>query len=98
MIKQIATGVLAAAATTALALALPTAAGATTATASSASSAAHYDSDSWGPVFSRQHLAKADGRISVDWDDEQESNSVDVRGRLFDLDDRDYDEAASART
>ncbi|MET7460338.1 hypothetical protein [Nonomuraea sp. NPDC005501] len=92
MIKQIATGVLAAAATTALALSLPTAAGATTATASSASSAAHYDSDSWGPVFSRQHLAKADGRISVDWDDEQESNSVDVRGRLFDLDDRDYDE------
>ncbi|NUW32553.1 hypothetical protein HTZ77_14085 [Nonomuraea sp. SMC257] len=86
MIKQIATGVLAAAATAALALSMSTAASATTA------SAAHRDSDSWGPVFSRNHLAKADGWINVDWDEDQESNTVDVRGRLFDLDDRDSDE------
>ncbi|MEV0386388.1 hypothetical protein [Nonomuraea sp. NPDC050643] len=83
MFKKIATGFLAVAATTALALALPTAAGATS---------PDYDdySDSWGPVFSQHHLAKAQGWVGVNWDHDGESNEVTVRGRLYDLDNRTY--------
>ncbi|MFI7439217.1 hypothetical protein [Nonomuraea indica] len=88
MMKKIATGLLAVAATTAMALALPSAAGATTAAA--ATSAGYDFADSWGPVHARHGLAKAQGWIGVEWDDEQESNTVHVRGRLYDLDNRTY--------
>ena len=83
MFKKIATGVLAVAATTAVALALPAAANA---------SSPDYDdySDSWGPVYSRYELAKAEGWIGVNWDHHGESNEVTVRGRLYDLDNRTY--------
>lgn len=84
MIKKIAVGVLAAAATTALTLSVPAAANAST---------ADYDySDYWGPVYSKYHLAKAQGWVGVEWDEEGESNSVYVKGRLYDLDNRSYDE------
>lgn len=81
MFKKIATGVLAVAATSALALSLPSAANAST---------AHHDDDSysWGSVYSRNHQAKAFGRVDVDWDRHHESNEVTVRGRLYDLDSR----------
>ncbi|MFI6499794.1 hypothetical protein [Nonomuraea typhae] len=80
MMKKIATGVLAVAATTALALSLPAAA-----------SASSYDySDFWGPAYSKYNLAKAHGWVGVDWDHDQESNTVYVKGRLYDLDDRTY--------
>ncbi|GGT34654.1 hypothetical protein ACIBIZ_33715 [Nonomuraea spiralis] len=84
MIRKIATGILAIAATSAVALSLPTAASAST---------ADFDdySGSWGPVYAKYHLAKAQGQVSVEWDDD-ESNEVHVSGRLYDLDDRDYDE------
>ena len=84
MMKKIATGILAIAATSAVALSLPSAASATT---------ADFDdySDYWGPVYAKQHLAKAQGHVSVEWD-EEDSNEVHVTGRLYDLDDRDYDE------
>ncbi|MEV0619676.1 hypothetical protein AB0I81_40600 [Nonomuraea sp. NPDC050404] len=80
MFKKIATGVLAVAATSAVALSLP--------------AAAHASSygEGWGPVYSRYDLAKAEGWIGVKWDHEGESNRVTVRGKLFDLDNRTYDE------
>ncbi|SDJ91699.1 hypothetical protein [Nonomuraea jiangxiensis] len=83
MFKKIATGLLAIAATSAVALSLPGAANADT-----------FNDDDyseyWGPVYSKHHLAKADGVINVDWDDDGESNEVRVKGRLFDLDKRTY--------
>jgi hypothetical protein len=84
MIKKIATGILAIAATSAVALSLPSAASAST---------ADFDdySEYWGPVFSKYHLAKAQGHVDVEWD-EDDSNEVHVSGRLYDLDNRDYDE------
>ncbi|MEU0564509.1 hypothetical protein ABZ297_03785 [Nonomuraea sp. NPDC005983] len=89
MFKKIALGFLAVAATSALALSLPSAASAAT-TADSPS----YDdySDYWGPVYAQHRLAKSQGSVDVQWDDDQESNSVHVSGRLYDRDDRDYDE------
>ncbi|MEU8249826.1 hypothetical protein [Nonomuraea sp. NPDC048916] len=93
MMKQIATGVLAVAATSALALSLPSAANASaSAASSSASSSADDYSEYWGPVYARHHLAKAQGWVGVEWDEEQESNTVEVKGRLWDLDNRGYDE------
>ncbi|MFC4118620.1 hypothetical protein [Nonomuraea zeae] len=85
MFKKIATGVLAVAATSALAMSIPSAAYA---------SSPHYDdySDYWGPVYSKHHLAKAQGWVGVNWDHDGESNEVTVRGRLYDLDNRSYDE------
>lgn len=96
MMKRIATGALAVAATTAMALSLPSAAGATTTTATTtattttATSSGYDFADSWGPVHARHGLAKAQGWIGVEWDDEQESNTVHVKGRLYDLDNRTY--------
>ncbi|MEU5864678.1 hypothetical protein ABZ815_26170 [Nonomuraea sp. NPDC047529] len=90
MMKKIATGILAIAATSAVALSLPSAASATTATAATAADFDDY-SDYWGPVYAKQHLAKAQGHVDVAWD-EEDSNEVQVTGRLYDLDDRDYDE------
>jgi hypothetical protein len=82
MMKKLATGLAAVAATSALALALPSAASASTA-----------DSDSWGPVYSQHYQAKASGWVSVDWDDDDhESNTITVKGKLWDLDHRSYDE------
>jgi hypothetical protein len=82
MFKKIATGVLAVAATTAVALAVPAAA-----------QADSYDySDGWGSVYSKHGLAKAQGWVGVNWDHHQESNEVTVKGRLYDLDNRSYDE------
>ncbi|WP_219461520.1 hypothetical protein [Nonomuraea rhizosphaerae] len=81
MIKQIATGLAAVAATSALAIAVPTAANASTA-----------DWDSWGPVYSQNYKAKAEGRVEVRWDHDEESNTVSVRGRLWDLDHRTAEE------
>ncbi|GAA0949752.1 hypothetical protein [Nonomuraea longicatena] len=83
MIKKIAAGLLAAAATTALALALPAAASASTASTDDYSGY-------WGPFYSANHLAKAQGWVDVEWDHAGESNTVDVRGRLYDLDNRTY--------
>ncbi|WP_214318459.1 hypothetical protein [Nonomuraea sediminis] len=86
MFKKIATGFLAVAATSALALSLPSAA--------FASPASHTDddySDYWGPDYAKYHLAKAQGYVSVNYDDD-ESNSAYVSGRLWDLDNRTYDE------
>ncbi|MFF4620779.1 hypothetical protein [Nonomuraea jabiensis] len=89
MLKKIATGFLAVAATSALALSLPSAANASTA------AAAHHDddySDYWSPVYSKNGLAKSQGWIGVSWDEDGESNEVTVKGRLYDLDNRDEDE------
>ncbi|GAA3543845.1 hypothetical protein GCM10022419_025050 [Nonomuraea rosea] len=85
MFKKIATGILAVAATSAVAMSLPAAAYA---------SEPHYDdySDYWGPVFAKHHQAKAQGWVGVNWDHDGESNEVTVRGRLYDLDNRSYDE------
>jgi hypothetical protein len=78
MMKKLATGLAAVAATSALALALPTAASAST---------ADYDySDSWGPVYSQNYQAKAAGWIGVESDDDHESNTVSVKGKLWNLD------------
>ncbi|MET7327364.1 hypothetical protein [Nonomuraea sp. NPDC005650] len=89
MFKKIATGFLAVAATSALALSLPSAANASTA------AAPHSDddySDYWGPVYAKNGLAKSQGWIGVSWDEDGESNEVTVKGRLYDLDNRDEDE------
>lgn len=85
MLKKIATGALAVAATTALALSLPLAAHA---------SSPDYDdySQHWGPVYSKHGLAKAHGKVSVNWDHDGESNEVHVWGKLYDRDNRSYDE------
>ncbi|NRQ36094.1 hypothetical protein HII36_30300 [Nonomuraea sp. NN258] len=84
MIKKIATGALAVAATTALALSLPSAAQA------SAPASSGYDyQDGWS-AFAKYDLAKAEGWVGVDWDHHQESNTVTVKGRLYDLDNRTY--------
>ncbi|WP_113699802.1 hypothetical protein [Nonomuraea lactucae] len=90
MMKKIATGFLAVAATTALALSLPSAANATT--ASPATSSGYDFDDYWGPIYARHHLAKAQGWVGVEWDEDQESNNAHVRGRLYDLDNRTYHE------
>src|SRR5690349_7397757 len=84
MMKKIATGILAIAATSAVGLSLPSAASATT-------GACDDCADYWGPVYAKQHLAKSQGHVSVEWD-EEDSNEVHVTGRLYDLDNRDYDE------
>jgi hypothetical protein len=81
MFKKIATGLLAVAATSAVALSIPTAA-----------NAAGFDDESWGPVSSQNDRATASGRVNVEWDDENESNTVSVRGRLYDLDHRTAEE------
>ncbi|MEW9549974.1 hypothetical protein [Nonomuraea sp. NPDC050783] len=85
MLKKIATGTLAAAATTALALSMSGAAFA---------SSPDYDdySSHWGPVYSKHYQAKASGQVSVNWDHDGESNEVHVYGRLWDRDNRSYDE------
>lgn len=85
MFKKITTGLLAVAATTAVALSMPAAASAST-------SDNHDYSSGWGPVYSKQYLAKSQGRVDVNWDEDGESNEVTVRGRLYDLDNRSYDE------
>ncbi|MEV4565243.1 hypothetical protein AB0K12_15890 [Nonomuraea sp. NPDC049419] len=84
MFKKIATGLLAAAATTALALSLPTAA--------QASSFDHHrdSSDGWGPVHAKFGLAKAEGWIGVDWNRRGTHNEISVAGRLYDRDNRTY--------
>ncbi|WP_336207484.1 hypothetical protein [Nonomuraea sp. LPB2021202275-12-8] len=88
MIRKIATGLLAVAATGALALSMPAAA---SATSTNSSSSDEYDySDYWGPTYAKHHAAKAQGWIGVKWDEDQESNTVHVRGRLYDLDNRSY--------
>jgi hypothetical protein len=80
MLKKIATGALAVAATTALALSLPAAA-----------SAGAYDySENWGPVYAKHGLAKAQGWVGVEWDHHGESNEVHVKGALQDRDPRSY--------
>ncbi|MEZ7126423.1 hypothetical protein ACBR40_13935 [Nonomuraea sp. AD125B] len=85
MFKKLAIGTLAAAATTAVALSMPTAAFA---------SAPHADdySSHWGPVYAKHFQAKAEGSVTVNWDDDGESNEVHVRGKLWDRDNRSYDE------
>ncbi|MFI6908477.1 hypothetical protein ACIBKY_44965 [Nonomuraea sp. NPDC050394] len=82
MIKKIAIGTLAVAATSALALSLPTAA--------SASTSSYDYSSHWGPVYSKHFQAKSHGWVGVEWDEHQESNTVSVTGRLYDLDSRTY--------
>ncbi|MCF6472217.1 hypothetical protein FAF44_28050 [Nonomuraea sp. MG754425] len=82
MFRKMTIGLAAVAATTAVALSLPA-----TAQADSSSQA-----ERWGPVRSAGHLAKADGRVAVEWDDQGESNEITVRGRLYDLDERAYDD------
>ncbi|MFG1704868.1 hypothetical protein ACFLIM_16910 [Nonomuraea sp. M3C6] len=86
MFKKIATGFLAIAATSAVALSLPAAA--------NASTSSDYDdySEYWGPVYAKNYQAKAQGWVGVNWDHDGESNEVTVRGRLYDLDNRSYDE------
>ncbi len=81
MLKKIATGLAAVAATSALALALPAAAYAST---------PDDQSEYWGPVYAQHHQAKAQGWVGVDWDRRGRSNEVTVRGRLWDLDNRTY--------
>jgi hypothetical protein len=87
MIKKIATGILAIAATSAVALSLSSLPASATTTDHS------YDdySEYWGPVYAWHHLAKAQGHVTVNWD-EDDSNEVEVSGRLYDLDNRSYDE------
>jgi hypothetical protein len=70
--------------------ALSTAASAsTTSTAGVTSTASASNFDNWGPYFSYNNKAKAKGTISVDYNDDQ-SNSVEVQGKLWDLDHRTY--------
>ncbi|MCK2213952.1 hypothetical protein MF672_009135 [Actinomadura sp. ATCC 31491] len=85
MFKKLAIGTLAAAATTALALSMSGAA---------LADSPHYDdySSGWGPLYSKNYQAKAQGTISVNWDGDGESNEVQVYGRLWDRDNRSYDE------
>ncbi|MFE3452713.1 hypothetical protein ACFXJ8_27690 [Nonomuraea sp. NPDC059194] len=94
MMKKLATGFLAVAATGTLALSLPAPANAstttTTASSSNSSNSNSYDyEDYWGSYYSKYGLAKARGWIGVDGDYE-DGNSVHVTGRLYDLDDRTY--------
>ncbi|WP_084958769.1 hypothetical protein [Thermoactinospora rubra] len=87
MIKKIAVGLVAAAAASTLAASLPAAASAATAASPT------YDyQDWWGPYFSKYHLAKAEGKIKVNWHEYGEENSVHVYGKLWDLDKRTYGE------
>src|SRR5690606_41154671 len=80
MFKKIATGMLAFAAAGAVAVSMPAAA-----------VAGSYDySEHWGSVHSKNHLAKAKGWVGVEWDEDQTSNTVHVRGKLYDLDKRTY--------
>ncbi|GAB2963032.1 hypothetical protein ACFMQL_12385 [Nonomuraea fastidiosa] len=81
MFKKIATGLLAAAATTTLALSLPTAA--------QASSFGPRDSVESFSTYSSNRLAKAEGTIRVNWDGRRDNTAV-VRGRLYDRDARSY--------
>ncbi|SDH79487.1 hypothetical protein SAMN05421505_1239 [Sinosporangium album] len=60
----------------------------TTDTARAASSANSVDY--WGSYYSANFKAKANGTVKVDWDEEDESNSVRVKGKLYDLDHRTY--------
>ena len=74
-----------AAVTATLALGIPalsTAASASTAQAASASGNPY-----WGPYWSANRLAKANGYIDVYWDGDT-SNSVRIKGTVWDLDDR----------
>ncbi|MFI6324515.1 hypothetical protein ACIBG8_43805 [Nonomuraea sp. NPDC050556] len=85
MIRKIATGMFAVAATTAIAMSM------TAGAASATTTSDDYDGY-WGPAYAKYHAAKASGWVGVEWDDDEESNSVHVTGKLWDLDDRDYDE------
>lgn len=84
MMKRIATGLLAVAATGAVALSMPSAAVAAT------GAGPYGQSGSWGPVYAKHHLAKAQGWVGVKWDHHQKSNTVHVKGRLYDRDNRTY--------
>ena len=81
MFKKIAIGLLAVAATSAVALSIPTAA-----------NASAFDEESWGSVSSQNGRATASGRVDVEWGDEEGSNNVSVRGRLYDRDHRTEDQ------
>ncbi|WP_049568641.1 hypothetical protein [Nonomuraea sp. SBT364] len=80
MFKKITIGLLAAAATSTLVLATPAA----------AASGPYDQSDHWGSVYAKHHLAKATGWVGVEWDEDQESNTVHVKGKLYDKDARSY--------
>ncbi|MFF4777174.1 hypothetical protein [Microtetraspora fusca] len=64
-----------------------TAASASTATTAGAASASAGNNPYWGPYWSKGRFAKANGYIDVYWDDDT-SNSVQVTGKLWDLDSR----------
>lgn len=89
MMKKLATGFLAVAATGALALSLPATANASTSPSSTTSASGYDYDDYWGPYYSKYGLAKAGGWIGVEGDYE-DGNSVHVKGRLYDLDNRKY--------
>ncbi|WP_067134139.1 hypothetical protein [Microtetraspora malaysiensis] len=78
---------------TTVALGIPavaTAASATTTTTAAAAAGAATASAGnpyWGPYWSKNRLAKANGYIDVYWDDDT-SNSVRITGKLWDLDNR----------
>ncbi|MEV4158784.1 hypothetical protein [Nonomuraea dietziae] len=88
MMKKLATGFLAVAATGTLALSLPATSAAASTTSSSTTTASDWD-DYWGPYYAKHGLAKASGWIGVEGDYE-DGNSVHVKGRLYDLDNRTY--------
>ncbi|MEU7003311.1 hypothetical protein [Nonomuraea sp. NPDC046570] len=87
MIKKLATGFLAVAATGALALSLPAAAQAATAASSAPTSSADYAS--YWSATGKYGLAKAQGWIGVEGEYDHD-NTVHVKGRLYDLDNRSY--------
>ena len=92
MMKKLAIGLLAFAATGAIAFTAPaTAFAATSATTTATTSSSDYDySDNWGDYFSSNYKAKARGWINVDWNKYQKRNKVYVKGSLYDLDHRTY--------
>ena len=92
MMKKLAIGLLAFAATGAIAFTAPaTAFAATSATTTATTGSSDYDySDNWGDYFSSNYKAKARGWINVDWDKYQKWNKVYVKGSLYDLDHRTY--------
>jgi hypothetical protein len=81
MFKKVATGLLAVAATGAVAL---------SALSAPAAASSYEYAEHWGPVYAKHHAAQARGWVGVRWDEEQVSNTVHVKGRLYDKDARSY--------
>ncbi|GII95670.1 hypothetical protein [Sinosporangium siamense] len=74
----------------ALVLAVPANAAAANNKPVASSSASAGSFDYWGTYYSANYKAKAKGTVRAEWDTEDESNSVRVKGTLYDIDYRTY--------